>query len=129
MATVEGGLWKPSLLRAVALADAVGVACWLLAVRSGHPDQVWPVVALPALTWVYMRFPEGFWRGGEQPGTMLTVASLAFGAATLFLFTRYIPIWQGPRPAFLTVPVWFWWFAAGVGVVRGWVAYLRDKVS
>ena len=84
-------------MRAVALAGAVGVACWLLAVRSGHPDQVWPVVALPALTWVYMRFPEGFWRGGEQPGTMLTVASLAFGAATLFLFTRYIPIWQGPR--------------------------------
>lgn len=39
---------------------------------------------------------------------MLTVASLAFGAATFFLFTRYIPIWQGPRPAFLTVPVWFW---------------------
>ncbi len=39
-------------MRAVALAGAVGVACWLLAVRSGHPDQVWPVVALPALTWV-----------------------------------------------------------------------------
>lgn len=116
-------------IRAVAFAGAIGIACWLLAVRLGRPSQVWPVVALPAIVWVYGRFPEGFWRGKERPGTMLTVTSLAFGAATVVFFARYVPAWHGPQPAFLTVPIWFWWFAAGIGVVRGWVAYARARFS
>ena len=116
-------------LRAMALSGAIGIVCWIMAVRLGRPDQAWPVVALPALTWAYTRFPEGFWQGGTRPGTALIIASLVFGAATAVFFGFYLPLWQGARPAFLTVPIWFWWFAAGIGVVRGWVAYARARFS